>query len=122
MSNRYATIILIALILIFILYSYFTKDYLPIISIILGYIVGNMIGRRKKSMKGGDMSDRKFVIESKRYIGKDGKTTFDQWITSANVIEIEHEAQYLVFFPLEGDFAGKKHYIPFSNIHIVREL
>lgn len=68
------------------------------------------------------MSDRKYVIESKRYIGKDGDQMFDKWITSANVIEIKHEDQYLVFFPLEGEFAGKKHYIPFSNIHIVREL
>ena len=68
------------------------------------------------------MTNRKYVIESKRYIGKEGKTTFDQWITSASIIEIKHEDQYLVFFPLEGEFAGKKHYIPFSNIHIVREL
>lgn len=68
------------------------------------------------------MSDRKYVIESRRYIGKNGDQTFDAWITSANVIEIKHEDQYLVFFPLEGEFAGKKHYIPFSNIHIVREL
>ncbi len=68
------------------------------------------------------MPDRKYVIESRRYIGDDGKTTFDQWITSAKVIEIKHEEQYLVFFPLEGEHAGKKHYIPFSNIHIVREM
>jgi len=68
------------------------------------------------------MSDRKYVIESKRYKGVDGEMVFDQWITSANMIEIKHEDQYLVFFPLEGEFAGKKHYIPFSNIHIVREL
>ncbi len=68
------------------------------------------------------MPDRKYVIESRRYIGEDGKSTFDQWITSAKVIEIKHEEQYLVFFPLEGEHAGKKHYIPFSNIHIVREM
>lgn len=68
------------------------------------------------------MTSRKYVIESKRYIGKDGELQFDSWITSANVIEIKHEEQYLVFFPLEGEFTGKKHYIPFSNIHIVREL
>lgn len=69
-----------------------------------------------------NMSNRKYVIESMRYKGEDGKTTFDKWITNASVIEIKHEDQYLVFFPLEGEFAGKKHYIPFSNIHIVREL
>lgn len=68
------------------------------------------------------MSNRKYVIESKRYIDEDGNRTFDSWVTNANVIEIKHEEQYLVFFPLEGEFAGKKHYIPFSNIHIVREL
>lgn len=68
------------------------------------------------------MTNRKYVIESKRYMGEDGNATFDKWITSASVIEIKHEEQYLVFFPLEGEFAGKKHYIPFSNIHIVREL
>ena len=68
------------------------------------------------------MQNRKYIIESKRYIGEDGKTKFDSWITSSNIVEIKHEDQYLVFFPLEGEFAGKKHYIPFSNIHIVREL
>lgn len=68
------------------------------------------------------MTKRQYIIESKRYIGEDGKTTFDSWITSSNVVEVKHEEQYLVFFPIEGEFAGKKHYIPFSNIHIVREL
>ena len=69
-----------------------------------------------------NMPDRKYVIETRRYIGKDGQTTFDKWITSANIIEVKHDDQYLVFYPLEGEFAGKKHYIPFSNIHVVREL
>lgn len=68
------------------------------------------------------MSGRKYVIESRRYIDENGNQKFDSWITNANVIEVKHEEQYLVFFPLEGEFAGKKHYIPFSNIHIVREL
>lgn len=68
------------------------------------------------------MPNRKYAIESRRYIDANGHETFDTWITSANVIEIKHADQYLVFFPLEGEFAGKKHYIPFSNIHIVREL
>jgi hypothetical protein len=68
------------------------------------------------------MTDRKYIIESKRYIGEDGKTKFDKWVTSAKVIEIKHEEEYLVFFPLEGEHAGKKHYIPFSNIFIVREV
>jgi len=68
------------------------------------------------------MPDRKYVIESKRYLNDEGKTIFDTWTTSANIIEVKHEEQYMVFFPLEGDHAGKKHYIPFSNIHIVYEL
>ena len=68
------------------------------------------------------MPERKYLIESKRYLGKDGKPTYESWITSAKVIEIKHEDQYLVFFPLEGEDGGKKHYIPFSNIHIVKEL
>ncbi len=68
------------------------------------------------------MPERKYVIESRRYTGEDGKPTFDSWVTSSSVIEIKHNDQYLVFFPLEGEYAGKKHYIPFSNIHIVREL
>jgi hypothetical protein len=72
--------------------------------------------------RGEIMSGRKYIIESRRYIDENGNQKFDSWITNANVIEVKHEEQYLVFFPLEGEFAGKKHYIPFSNIHIVREL
>jgi len=68
------------------------------------------------------MADRKYVIESRRYIGDNGKTTFDSWITNAKVIDVKHDEQYLVFYPVEGENAGKKHYIPFSNIHIVREV
>ncbi len=68
------------------------------------------------------MATRKYVIESRRYIGEDGTATFDKWITSSNVVEIKHSDQYLVFYSLEGEYVGKKHYIPFSNIHIVREL
>ncbi len=66
--------------------------------------------------------DRKYVIESKRYIGENGESTFDSWITSANMIEVKSQEHYLVFFPIEGEHAGKKHYIPFANIHVVREL
>ncbi len=68
------------------------------------------------------MSDRKYVIESKRYVGEDGKIAFDSWITSANAIKVRQADQYLVFYPLEGEYVGKKHYIPFLNIHVVREL
>lgn len=62
------------------------------------------------------------MIETKRYMGENGKPTFDSWTTSAKVIDVKHDEQYMVFYPLEGENAGKKHYIPFSNIHIVREL
>ena len=82
---------------------------------------GNVI-TEESTNKEKKMSDRKYVIETRRYMGEDGKTTFDQWITSANVIEVKHDDQYLVFYPLEGKNAGKKYYIPFSNIHVVREL
>ncbi|NOR60639.1 MAG: hypothetical protein GQ469_08440 [Methanosarcinales archaeon] len=68
------------------------------------------------------MSERQYIIESKRYIGENGKMTFDSWTTSAKIVEVKHEDQYLVFFPLAGDHAGKKHHIPFANIHIVREV
>ncbi len=68
------------------------------------------------------MPDRKYLIESRRYIGEEGKITFDKWVTNAKIVEIKHEELYLVFFPIEGEHAGKKHYIPFSNIHIVREV
>lgn len=83
---------------------------------IAGAIPEELINKEK------NMSDRKYVIETRRYIGEDGKTTFDKWVTSANVIEVKHNDQYMVFYPLEGEFTGKKHYIPFSNIHVVREL
>jgi hypothetical protein len=68
------------------------------------------------------MPERKYVIESRRYMADDGKMVYDSWVTSSNIIEVKHSEQYLVFFPLEGEHTGKKHYIPFSNIHIVREL
>jgi hypothetical protein len=68
------------------------------------------------------MPERKYIIESKRYIDENGKMTYDKWVTRSNVIEVKQNEHYLVFYPLEGEHTGKKHYIPFSNIHIVREL
>ena len=62
------------------------------------------------------MSDRKYIIISRKDI--DNKS--ESWISQANLIMIEDH--YLTFFPTEGENSGKKHYIPFSNIHIVREL
>ncbi|MFA4956149.1 MAG: hypothetical protein WC556_04160 [Candidatus Methanoperedens sp.] len=43
------------------------------------------------------MAERKYIIESKRYIDGEGKTAFEQWITSSNVIEIKHSEQYRIF-------------------------
>lgn len=68
------------------------------------------------------MPERKYIIESRRYMDENGNMTYDEWVTRSNVIEVKHNEHYLVFYPLEGDHTGKKHYIPFSNIHIVREL
>ncbi len=66
--------------------------------------------------------DRKYIIESRRYIGDDGKMTFDKWVINGKEMKIDKNGQYIVFFPLEGEFAGKQHYIPFANIHIIREI
>jgi hypothetical protein len=84
---------------------------------------------QKSSNGGNDITsisssspDAKYVIESRRYIGENGKTTFDQWITSAKLMEIKQNEQYVVFYPIEGEYSGKKLYIPFSNIHIIRAL
>jgi len=99
----------------------FVKTSAVIAGIATGVLPGNALPAELIN-GGSDMEERKYIIESRRYVDGDGKTTFDQWITSSNVIEIKHDEQYLVFFPLEGEYAGKKHYIPFSNIHIVREL
>ena len=86
----------------------------------VGLIILAIVGTIALALAEDSTSDRKIVIESRRYIGDDGKTTFDKWITSS--IEIKEKDQYVVFFPIEGENAGKKHYIPFSNIHIIREL
>jgi hypothetical protein len=104
-----------------------------IILAIVGTIALALAGEStvQKSSNGGTIDitgispsspERKYVIESRRYVDGDGKTTFDQWITSSNVMEINEKYQYVVFYPLEGEGAGKKHYIPFSNIHKIREL
>ena len=66
--------------------------------------------------------DMKSIIESRRYTGDDGKTTFHKWVINGKEMKIEKTGQYIVFYPLEGEFAGKQHYIPFSNIHIIREI
>jgi hypothetical protein len=64
--------------------------------------------------------ERKYIIESKKY-GDDNRSTSDKWITTASVVKIK-EGKYIEFIVVEGEHAGKKHYIPFSNIHSVREI
>lgn len=68
------------------------------------------------------MTGRKYLVETKRYTDENGKTVFDSWVTEADLIEVKPQEQYILFFPIEGEHAGKKHYVPFSNIHVVREV
>ena len=63
--------------------------------------------------------DRKYVIESKRYVDDYGNKTFDAWTSFVEDIKIEDG--FVKFAPVDGEHAGLKHYITFSNIHIVRE-
>ena len=63
--------------------------------------------------------DRKYVIESKRYVDDDGNRTHDSWISLVGDIKIEDG--FVKFIPIDGEYAGLKHYITFSNIQIVRE-
>ena len=63
--------------------------------------------------------DRKYVIESKRYVDDDGNRTHDSWTSFVEDIKIEDG--FVKFAPIDGEHAGLKHYITFSNIHIVRE-
>jgi len=48
------------------------------------------------------------------------KNTFDQWITSSKLLEIKD--QYVVFFPLEGEQAGKNITYLYRIFKIIREL
>lgn len=63
--------------------------------------------------------DRKYVIESKRYVDDDGNRIHDSWTSIVEDIKIEDG--FVKFTPIDGVHAGLKHYITFSNIHIVRE-
>ncbi len=58
---------------------------------------------------------RKYLIETRRWNGE-----FDQWITDNEHIKLED--RYIRFFPTEGENKGKKMYLTFDNIHIIREL
>lgn len=49
-------------------------------------------------------------------------TTFDKWMINGKEMKIDKIGQYIIFYPLEGEFSGKQHYIPLSNIHIIREI
>nr|QNO48021.1 hypothetical protein BOHIEODL_00001 [Methanosarcinales archaeon ANME-2c ERB4] len=63
--------------------------------------------------------DRRYVIESKRYVDDDGNNTHDSWTSVVENIKIEDG--FVKFTPTDGEHAGLKHYITFPNIHIVRE-
>ncbi len=62
---------------------------------------------------------REYVIETKRYT-KDGKLVHDEWISNNDNIKIEHN--YLRCIPTKGKDEGKRLYIPFDNIFVVREI
>jgi len=62
---------------------------------------------------------REYVIETRRYIN-DGTTQFDQWISNNESIKIEDN--YIRFVPTKGKEKGKRIYLPFDNIHVVREV
>lgn len=61
---------------------------------------------------------REYVIETRRYT-MNGTTKFDKWISNNESIKIEEN--YIRFTPIKGKEKGKRLYIPFDNIHIVRE-
>ena len=62
---------------------------------------------------------RTYVIESKRYVDAEGNKVQDSWKSSVDDISISDG--FVKFIPIDGEHAGLKHYITFSNIHIVRE-
>lgn len=62
---------------------------------------------------------RDYVIETRRFV-QDGTTQFEQWISNNESIKIE--ANYIRFIPTKGKEKGKRIYLPFDNIHAVREV
>ncbi len=62
---------------------------------------------------------REYVIEIRRYT-QGGTTKFDKWISNNESIKIEDN--YIRFIPIKGKEKGKRIYIPFDNIHVVREV
>ncbi len=62
---------------------------------------------------------RDYVIETRRYT-QGGTTQFEQWISNNESIKIEEN--YIRFIPIKGKEKGKRIYIPFDNIHVVREV
>lgn len=69
----------------------------------------------KSSCEKGEI---KCIIETIRYIGDDGKYTYDKYIVSGFSIK----DGMIIFYPMEGEYSGKQHVIPISNIQMVREL
>lgn len=61
---------------------------------------------------------REYIIETKRYL-KDGKTEYEAWVSNNENIKIE--STYIRCIPTKGKDEGKRLYIPFDNIFVVRE-
>lgn len=61
---------------------------------------------------------REYIIETKRYL-KDGKTQYEEWTSNNENIKIE--SNYIRCIPTKGKDEGKRLYIPFDNIFVVRE-
>ncbi|MGP8319667.1 MAG: hypothetical protein ACT6FD_02595 [Methanosarcinaceae archaeon] len=68
------------------------------------------------------MTDRKYLIKTKCRTNEAGEIKSETWVTTSNLLELEGHNHYLVFYPTEGKDVGKKHYVPVSNIHVVKEI
>jgi len=68
------------------------------------------------------VTDRKYIIKTKCRKDENGDIKSDTWITTSKLLEVEGHTHYIVFYPTEGDAVGKKHYLPLTNIHSVREM
>lgn len=92
-----------------------------IISILMSILV---VTQAKEDNKTGSVCEnsgtKKCIIETMRYIGPDGKSTYDMWIITS--YSIDKTNNFIIFYPLEGERAGKQQIIPLSNIYIIREL
>lgn len=61
-----------------------------------------------------------YRLETKRYSDIDGRPVFDTWLFNTSDVEIKDN--YVKFIPRDGKDAGKKCYIPLSNIYSVVQI